>query len=66
MRTPVEPSSAEPRVVTPEADDVTAEAAGCADSLQLHGKRRATGLTPLIWGSVVVLVVLAVLVWQLG
>ena len=39
---------------------------GHIDSLKLHGSRRASGLTPLVWCSVVVLVVLAVLVWQLA
>ncbi len=36
------------------------------DAKQLHGNRTATGLTPLVWGALVVAVVLAVLIWQLS
>ena len=39
---------------------------GAADARALHGSREATGLTPLIWGGVIVAIVLAVLVWQLA
>ncbi len=44
----------------------TAEAPGTTDAGALQGTRRATGLSPLVWGGVLILIVLAVLVWQLS
>ena len=35
------------------------------DANALHDTRRRTGLTPLVWGGIVLLVVLLVLAWQL-
>lgn len=51
---------AEPRVGDPAVPDAA------TDTLALHGNRRATGLTPLVWSAVVVMVVLIVLIWQLS
>ncbi len=62
--------------VTPAAGIADPLAAGIADpsidpiapdgNQKLHGSRRPTGLTPLVWGGAIVLIVLAVLIWQLS
>jgi carbon monoxide dehydrogenase subunit G len=57
---------------TPDADAAPAAPAAPAvpgtatDAQHLHGSRKSTGLTPLVWCTIIVLVVLAVLVWQLA
>lgn len=60
------PADAAPPVAAHASAGAAVAAGPPDDAQQLHGNRRATGLTPLIWGSVVVLVVLVVLVWQLA
>jgi len=35
------------------------------DALALHRVRPRTGLTPLIWAGVLILIVIAVLIWEL-
>lgn len=64
VETPVEPVTVAPTV----ADTRTAPAAVAAitdEAQALHGTRPRTGLSPLIWGGVLILGVIAVLVWEL-
>lgn len=66
VETPATPAVVAPAVAAAmPPEPVAAPPPPCDDTQQLHGNRRATGLTPLVWSAVIVLIVLAVLVWQL-
>ena len=63
---PAAAAADEPSPTTTEPASPAAAPRTSRDTLQLHGRRTATGLTPLVWCAVVVLVVLGVLVWQMS
>ncbi len=58
--------TAEPVATIAATEPMPAGGAAIVDDAQaLHGSRRRTGLTALVWCSVVILVVLAVLAWEM-
>ncbi len=68
----VAPAIAEPAVDAPAVEmpvtspQIEATATTPSSEIQgLHGTRKRTGLTPLIWGTVLILIVIVVLIWEM-
>lgn len=55
-----------PPPITPATTSPSAASHQVDDAQRLHDNSAPTGLTPLVWGGIIVVVVLAVLVWQLA
>lgn len=53
-----------PAAPSPETEPAVVEAPA-ADAVKLHAVGPRTGLMPLVWSAVIVLIVLAILAWQL-
>ena len=66
VEAPAAPADVPPAAVAEPLPGRDPVAERCDDVRKLHGRQVKSGLTPLIWASVVVIIVLMVLVWQLS